>query len=187
MNFLKDLVRSCRVPKEGKLSDKTFLHSITVSILSIFLCMIVLSSVTWAWFSDGVSSPSNTIQTQNYTLSISVSAENDESTEPLEYVITEQGFYQYQLDANKTYTVKLVATGTGNNGYCKIFFGDLNPLFTEAIPVGDSAKNPYTFTIQTKSAIEVCFDLRWGTYSKEADITNDDVLTYPLPSSESHE
>ena len=53
--------------KQEKLTEKAFTQSIAISVFSILLCIIALCSVPWAWFSDGISSPTNSIQSAAFT------------------------------------------------------------------------------------------------------------------------
>ena len=69
MNKIKELFFGS---KQDKLTDKAFTQSIAVSVISILLCVVALCSVTWAWFSEGVTSFSNTIKTGNCTVTVSV-------------------------------------------------------------------------------------------------------------------
>lgn len=174
LNRLKDFVRSCRVPKEGKVSDRTFLHSITVSIFSILLCMVMLSSVTWAWFSEDVSSNANTVQSASCEVDVSVTyvtVEDGSATKTLDR--NEDGVYKFA--ARQVYTVTLTASGTASTAYCKFLVGG-QPYYTAQIPTkasqnedGTIVPNSISFTLQFTNATEVEIITRWGSCSVPAE------------------
>lgn len=112
--------------KDEKITEKAFSKSLIVSVLSIFLCLVVISSMTYAWFNDGISSDSNTIMSGYFDLDVSVTKLNDNtSTEVITPIETDedQGTCMYKLSVG-TYTVVLdLDNDSTAKGYCIVKIG----------------------------------------------------------------
>lgn len=152
--------------KKDPLTEKAFLRSVVISVISVIFCMVALSSATWAWFRAEVSSAANTILTGSYELSVSVT----DGSAPLAFDRTPEGYYRYALAQGGSYTVTLSSDGTGSNGYCRILTGG-RTYYTGLVTVGDAQANPCSFSITVSEDADVLFDLRWGTYSGENDVS----------------
>lgn len=157
MNKLKELFFGS---KQDKLTDKAFTQSIAVSVISILLCVVALCSVTWAWFSEGVSSSTNSIQSANCDVSVSVTS--DGTT-----VETVDGEYTFIKD--KAYEITITAAGTAESAYC-ILNIDGTRYYTVQIPTTatETVPNHIKFTLQfsaDKTDVEII--TRWGTSSQE--------------------
>lgn len=173
MNRLKSFLQSYRVPKDGKVSDKTFLHSITVSILSILLCMVILSSVTWAWFSESTSSSSNTITAANYELTITVKNSSEGPQKAVGEVLT------FTATEGSTYEITLTATGSASTGFCVITVNGqeyyTDQIFTQATQTTDTegSTSPKltkaSFTLSFTKETQVTLTPRWGSYVAKDD------------------
>lgn len=142
--------------KQDKLTEKAFMQSIAVSVISILLCVVALCSVTWAWFSEDVSSSSNTIKTGNCTVTVSV---RNSETEIKPNADT-SGIYSFE--AGKFYEIIITSTGSAESSYCKFVISG-KEYYTEQI----STKDPYntisfTLTFDTQTDVEII--TRWGTY-----------------------
>ncbi len=148
-NFYK---RYFCIPVQEKVSEKVFLTRISVSLLSMLICVIGLCTGTWAYFTAMVSSETTTIMAATYNLNI-------QSGEGIEY--TEEKTFKCSGNSNHLYTFTLEAIGTAENGYCVIYVeGDSNsPYYTNQI--GKDS----TLTIQIKAAdgTTVLFEPQWGT------------------------
>lgn len=108
-----------RNPKE-KLTDESFFRLIFSAVMGILLCCICLASLTWAWFSTSVQSPSNKIESAEFYVTAVVSSNGQAvASTPVENDIYT---LKYALEADKSYTVKLTAHGSASNfgGYCEI-------------------------------------------------------------------
>ncbi len=194
-------INSCRYSKGGnalekqnkfeKLTDKAFSRLIVTSMLGIFISIISLCSVTWAWFSQDITVPSNTIKAgyyeanlsvANVTYSTSVTADNKTVTvqneSPIDADTSVQGFYRYMFDGNSVYKVNIPYTANGSNGYCKIHIEGLTaPLFANI----SSNDSEFDFLIKLSSAAEVRFELRWGTHSGENAVADGELLEVTIP------
>lgn len=146
--------------KQEKLTEKAFTQSIAISVFSILLCIIALCSVTWAWFSDGISSPTNSIQSAACNVSVSVISDSA-PVEPLD------GKYTFAKD--KAYEIKMTATGTAKTAYCILNINGKD-YYTEQIQIIGEIEFTLQFSDETTVAeILPC----WGTSSRvERDFAN---------------
>ncbi|MBQ7378952.1 MAG: hypothetical protein IJW70_04640 [Clostridia bacterium] len=104
--------------KQDTLTDKAFSQSLTISIFSILLCIVLLCSLTFAWFNQDVSSPSNTLEAGQFVVDIVVTDDASKA----EVVGTEKdGVWTYALDGVGTYTVTVTASDQATaKGYCEV-------------------------------------------------------------------
>lgn len=162
MKGLKNMLFSS---KQEKLTEKAFTQSIAISVFSILLCIIALCSVTWAWFSDGISSPTNSIQSADCNVSVLVTSDGA-TVEPLDG--------KYTFAKGKAYEIKMTATGTAKTAYCVLNIGGTN-YYTVQIPTDAvTTENFITFTLQfTTDTPNVEIYTYWGTSSQsERDFAN---------------
>lgn len=156
---MQDLSEKVTVSKKDDLADKTFMQSITVSILGMVLCMVALCSMTWAWFSADISSNSNSIKsaTCNLTILIGDVAISDDT---------------FTFVKEKEYTVKMIAEGTANSAYC-ILKSDGNSYYTVQIPMSADEEqravlpNYIIFNLKFSNDTTVEFTKRWGRSSRD--------------------
>lgn len=87
------------------------------SFLWLCICMLSFLSVTWAWFSIGVTNRGSLIVSATFTLATSV-----ESTESAPVYIDESG--RYYLSAGTEYIVTLTNEGSADSGYCRLTLGE---------------------------------------------------------------
>ena len=176
--------------KNEKTTEKAFSQSLIVSVISIFLCLVALCSVTYAWFVGGASSDSNTLVSGSFDITVSVSYLN-EQTSALEDVTVlpdpnNRGGYLCALNRKGKYTVSLKLTGESTvKGHCEVTVEGDSPKQTDAI-IGPKTQNqdnreltdPFTFTIEVDGPTTVTFEPRWGIVAKP------DIYykgTYPMP------
>lgn len=153
MNKLKELFIES---KQNKLTEKAFAQSITVSVISILLCLVALCSVTWAWFSEGVTSSSNTIKTGNCTVTVSVIHDGEEFGPNAGTSGT------YTFEAGKSYQIKITSIGSAESSYCKLVIGGQD-FYTEQVSTSEP-NNTITFALTFDAQTEVEIITRWGTY-----------------------
>lgn len=159
MNGMRD---SKNQVKQDKLTDKAFMHSITVSILGIVICLVVLSSVTWAWFSAGVSSQSNTIQAADYTPVVTVT--DSSSSVVLTPAVSSDGTMVYTVTADQKYTVTISATGSARTGYCQVIMDGVTYYTAQVATNAEYGKTQIEFELQPQgNAITIV--PRWGSRS----------------------
>ena len=103
------------VPKHAKVSDKTMLTKVIISVIIIICCLATMSLSAYAFFSYEVTSVSNVIKSAKYNISITV---YDSFNEQIEVISDGLFAYKVSLNANKEYTVKIKAYGTAQTGFC---------------------------------------------------------------------
>ena len=159
MNKIKELFFGS---KQDKLTDKAFTQSIAVSVISILVCVVALCSVTWAWFSEDVTSSSNTIKTGDCTVTVSVMNETTEI--PLNATGT------YTFEAGKSYQITITSTGSAESSYCKLVIGGQD-FYTEQVSTSEP-NNRISFTLAFDAPTEVEIITSWGTYHIPNDARN---------------
>ena len=97
-----------------KVTEKIFLRAMISSVLGIILCTVCLAGMTWAWFSDSVTSHSSNITSASFSVKVTV----NKGTDNTEIHLTD-GEYILEQSSEK-YKVTLKATGTASTVYCKV-------------------------------------------------------------------
>ena len=156
---------------DDKLTEKAFSQSLIISVLSILLCIVVLCSLTYAWFSEDVSSNTNKLESGHFSLYISeIRREEDKIATAGENPVTADDSGIYTLRAAGTYIITLKLTDeTTVKGYCVVTVNG-NEYRTEVI-VNEQTKSeaystenaPFTFKITTMEAdTTIKLESRWG-------------------------
>ena len=161
---------------DEKITEKAFSSGLIISVISILLCIVMLCSMTYAWFSTETTSSSNTVVAGSFDVdvSVSVSTENGD-TESEEILLTKVEYknntYSCVLpEANTCYTVTFdLKDDASIKGYCIVEINGVRRT-TEVI-VGEDTVNkgeyqdnsPLTFDIKTVEADTVVeFTAMWG-------------------------
>ena len=140
------------------------MHILAPSMLAICICAICLCGASWAWFTASTSTGTTQIQSSSYKPSYQIGSDTAELTEVKNVTVPESGSCK----------ITLSATGTaGATGYCSIKIGD-ETYYTEQIFVNGSA---FIFTVNAAAGTEITLTPKWGTYSHDATLHNDDVIT----------
>lgn len=143
-------------PKKEMNADKIFSINLFSCILGIVLCLSSLTAVTWAWFSDGITSGSNMIESASYELSVSIGREQ---------LVSNNHKFTYTASANgETVKVTLKATGTASSGYSIMVksSNETKKYYTQQVrPNTDGI----TFTLELSAGETITFEQRWGSYS----------------------
>ena len=139
-----------------KITEKAFRQNMIISVIGVLLCIIILCSTTWAWFTAGISSKDNTITSAYCNVSVYVEGDDGE-------LLPTDG--RYTLLAGGAYEFKIYSSGTAGSAYC-IFKIDDGEYYTEQISTAEP-NNFITFTLQFTSDTEVEVVTRWGTSSKD--------------------
>lgn len=165
---------------DEKISEKAFSQSIIISIVSILLCIVMLCSLTYAWFTSETSSGSNTLMSGTFDVTINVYKVIDgvATTSTIEAESNSEGMYSYTLEPG-TYEISLTLTdGSTVKGHCIVTIGNTVAQHTAAI-VGTNTANienehitdPFTFQIKVTENTTVTLEPRWGVVV-EPDIVN---------------
>jgi len=148
--------------KDEKITEKAFSQSLIISVLSIFLCLVTLCSMTYAWFTDGMSSNSNTLTSGSFDITVSMESEDGTLVMPIDG--------KYKLAQGKKYTVTLEPTQTSTvKGYCIVNINGESKktdVILDADMVDDvytTSTAPFEFIIITdKDNTEITFESHWG-------------------------
>ena len=171
--------------KQDKLSDKAFSQSLTISIFSILLCIVLLCSLTFAWFNQDVSSPSNTLEAGQFLVDIVVV---DKTTGTALVGSEKNGVWTYALETADTYTVTITVSEQATaKGYCEVSLNGGELLSTVHL-IGENYKGnvtgertkTITFTVTHEGATpgSLVIAPHWGI-SADSSIQNGTAL--PLP------
>ena len=170
--------------KDEKITEKAFLQSVIISVVGFLLCIVVLCTMTYAWFSSETSSTANTLMSGSFDVTISVSEVEDgvAAASTIEAESNNEGKYSYTLDAG-TYEICLTLTeGSNVKGYCVVKIGSDEERHTDAI-IGENTANveaaditnPFTFKITLTEETTVILEPRWGI-AAVSDIQNGMVI-----------
>lgn len=170
--------------KQDKLSDKAFSQSLTISIFSILLCIVLLCSLTFAWFNQDVSSPSNTLEAGQFLVDIVVV--DSSSTAPVGS--EKNGVWTYALETADTYIVTITVSEQATaKGYCEVSLNG-GVLLSTVHLIGENYKGDVTgertktitFTVKHEGATpgSLVIAPHWGI---SADSSIQDGTALPLP------
>ena len=90
------------------------------SIVGMVVCMACLFGLTWAWFTNSVTSKTVSMVSSNFSCTAEISRGGGYNPVP-----NDDGAYSLELTAGEDYTVAVtVSQGTNGNGYLKIITPD---------------------------------------------------------------
>ena len=137
-----------------KVTEKIFLRAMISSVLGIILCTVCLAGMTWAWFSDSVTSHSSNITSASFSVKVTVNKGTYNTEIPLTGYMLEQ--------SSEKYKVTLEATGTASTVYCKVNINEV--IYTARLNL-NSNNAPFIFEFEidcsAKSAT-VTFTPTWS-------------------------
>ena len=157
--------------KNEKLTDKVFMQMIAFSFIGMLICLASLCSVTWAWFSDGAQSSSNTIKA-NSNFSLNVAVENGDET-----VLTLSGIGETTetLEAG-TYSVILTLPEGSSSGYL-IIECEAGEYLSPALVHHDGPEDKTVlFYLTLADQTEITFRTGWGIRSDEPSVNEGGTL-----------
>ena len=157
--------------KNEKRSEKLFSQSMLISVFSILLCLVLLCSMTYAWFTANALSSGNVIKSGFFALDIDVRDENDDVVPVADNTCT--------FNDAGTYTITLKMTGdtTASKGYCELSISSVAEKMQTA-PISKDASvgvEEFTFTIVAEANTVVVFEPKWGI-SAAPDISHNGTL-----------
>lgn len=159
-----------RTKSTEKLADKAFSHMMFTSFFAIFVCIVFLTSSTFALFYDNVPSVGNNLKAMGACL-LSVTVE--QGGEPLSGI--ESGV---ELEQGKTYRVTLSLPSDSASGYC-VIVAETGEFYTPYIAHHDNAiAETVSFELIVGTTQTVRFESRWGIYSRDCDVV-DEILNIP--------
>ena len=130
--------------RNKKITQKAFRRMAFSSALGILACIICLAGMTWAWFTDSVTSSGNTITSSYSAYSVKVSPASERGLlrsvfarrtqdEEVEYDHTGT----FELPQGSEYSIVLAADGTASKGYYRVKIGD-DTYFTDTMYLGQA-------------------------------------------------
>ena len=168
--------------KEEKITEKAFTHSLFISIASILICIVLLCSITFAWFSEDVSNNTNKVEAGRFDIEVAAVVLIDTDSET-EVSANESGAYTLEEGTYRV-TVELTAETTVK-GYCIITVNGTE-YHTDVI-VNDNTVNdiyttpnaPYEFTLVIpEGGATVTFDSKWGIPA-DVEVTSGGTVNHP--------
>ncbi len=164
---------------EEEKKTKVRSHSGFTALFCIAMCVVVLCSMTYAWFVGKSSSDSNKLSTGTFALK-EIKVYNQEQVQiAVSSDATQAGVYTCVLPAGGPYTVTLeLADEATVRGYCIVKAGD--KVQRTATLIGPNTannpqgirRNPLTFTITVTEETTVTFEPKWGSI-ENPEITQD--------------
>ena len=137
-----------------KVTEKIFLRAMISSVLGIILCTVCLAGMTWAWFSDSVTSHSSNITSASFSVKVTVNKGIDNT----EILLTD-GKYKLEQSSEK-YKVTLKATGSASTVYCKV---NINEVIYTAQLNPNSNNDTFIFEIDCSgTSATVTFTPTWS-------------------------
>lgn len=144
--------------KAGETAQSAIAPMLLSFVLGIGVCCFCLVGGTYAWYSASIATPTQTLQSANYDITVKI-------TDSGSVAVTPESDGGYSLNADISYTVTLTATGTATTGYCKITVGDTES-YTGQIKQGATVE----FTLTPAANGTYFFKAVWGTYAGNPDI-----------------
>ncbi len=192
---MKKILDVFRVPKEGKLPEKTLLARVGLSVGVVVLCMVMLSVSAYAYFTASLTSGVNSIRSAKFDLAVTVTS-GEQTLSPSGYV--------YALPAG-TYTVTLEKTedSTASVGFGTLIFAKdsadavksntavnqkyyTKPIGTQVVNEGEGSVEietaAVTVTVSEGKTVYLAVIPQWGSPANPQDSTlNTGVWTFDIP------
>ena len=153
-------------------SENFMFKMIFISVFCTLLCVVMMCSMTYAWFSDSIESEQNIIQGSRFALSVTIIDENNAVVNSTNNV---NGVYTFNFTEEGEYTITLEMTedSTASKGYCQIIANAIDEYNTEVISK-DGVQN-ITFKIKIENASIITFEPKLGI-SSNIGVTDDSVI-----------
>ena len=151
-----------------KLSDKASARLMISCVLGILVCMVCLCSTTYAWYNDSVSTAGNEIKVATDCLLEMTLSCDGEIIDGIEEGV--------ELEAGKTYTMKLLLPANTASGYCVITSEELSYRTDYIARHEDSVAHEISFSLSVATTRVVTFTPRWGLYVGDSDVQENALL-----------
>lgn len=186
------------IPEHGNIPEKVFYTRFSLSILTVFICLVALCSVSYAWFTETAGTEVAGVNAANYSVSVNrttgeaqvaaLSSDNQFSGEPNSFSCdgAEEDTYKFRITADN-------GDDTASTGYCRITVESpegtevitQGPYYTAQIAKGESID----LNIVAAPGCEITFTPQWGTstagvqeasstYSLRSRAAQQEVVTY---------
>ena len=169
-----------------KLTDQAFSRLLIISLFWIFLAMVALCSVTWAWFGHSMSSGPIKLEAGTYNAEIAVYATSQAVGEAgnVAEVLTEISpyeidgtIYRYAFEKEVLYRVRIDFSDSTSSGYCKIYVNGLDTVYANM----ERDDGIFEFAIEVSADTTVSIETRWGTYSGESAFAYGGTVALTVP------
>lgn len=170
-----------------KLTDQAFNRLLITSLFWIFLAVVCLCSVTWAWFGTSISSPPITLEAGTYNAEMTVYATSQTAgvdgsvtetlTELAPYEI-DGTIQRYAFEKDVLYRVQVDLSDSTSNGYCKIYVDGLQTVYANLA----TEDGVFEFAVRISANTTVSIETRWGIYSGESAFEDGDTIELTVPS-----
>ena len=186
-----------RAEKETRI-DGVF-HILAPSLAALCLCAVCLCGASWAWFTASSGIGAAKVQAATYTVEIECEPETG---------VLQDGEYQISLDGDKTYNLRITATGTTTNGFCDVKNGKktyklcITPNGTATdgfcdVKIGDEtyqtnqipkgSRFSFSVTVPANEIATLVITPKWGTVSGTNIINPTHPIVYGTAQSEVQE
>lgn len=140
--------------------DDSHFHMIRWQILTGILCAVVcvaaVTGVSWAWFSNTVSTKEQNLSVATYEVKTSVQTVSDkQNVEPADG--------SYALGAKTAYEVTLMPMGTAQKGYAVVTLSSEDEKTSSQIIDLSEVSGPITFTLYPSTSVSLQVAPQWGT------------------------
>lgn len=183
--------------KNHKKNNDPFIRLMTPMIAGMLACIFCLVSMTWAWFTASVDTPTQTIQSANRSTSVKVyeisqnedenrnvtktlikpqiseeiSLAEDTQTDADEGTIIAGETAVWELAPEKTYEVVMTGIGTASTGYCKV-------ALSHTLSGSDTPETSLYTTSAFDKDNTVRFTYNTGGFSNEEGVTATQYMEY---------
>ncbi len=161
-----------RIPKQGKISEKTILARIVATITIVIVCLFAMCFSAYAYFTCNVTSGSNRIKTASFTTTVVIERANP-TTKIIEfppYISDHNDLKIEGLEVGEWYNVTITPSeeNTAKTGFVVISADGCDLEYhTQQIGVDKKVKSEYTkeltFKIMITDATNLILKSCWGT------------------------
>lgn len=146
--------------ENGRRSIKALLAS---SAHSILICVMLLGSVSWAWFSQNVDAPDIRVQTAEYGIRATIECNGVVTGGDYNSYVSDGDHFVIEVESGKVHDITLTGLGTATwrGGYCVVSAGD-NIRYTNRILPDETLTFKIYFGGTENGSIE--FLPYWGEY-----------------------
>ena len=166
--------------KDKKITDKAFSRLVILSVAAILMCIIALTSSTWALFSEVTPNSNNAIKAaDNCLLEVKVYDNDDPNGVEISSCDVDTPS-EISIEPGKTYVVSLSLPKESSSGYLEISYSGLSNNTDYILRHKDDEPHTLEFTItlseDISSPVKVTFTPHWGTHSVDPSIHDGDLL-----------
>ena len=158
--------------QQEKICEKAMLVRAAASVLIIVICLAVMGTSAYAYFTCNVTSNSNVLKAATFEVQVKVTDQNG-----ADLPVSGRNELAVSLKAGETYTVEIERVGDAKTGFVIIKAEGCNMVYyTCQLGKGTEGNiSDITFTLMPTFDTTVTFDRSWGTSSYFADYVNNGI------------